>query len=133
MKTLNVIFPEFFMWLGPFKWPMVLLSVLVVLLVIKKVIELVLPGISQARKASGVNTILFWGVMSMALGVFSQTVSLWAALQEIVKAADISPAIVLIGFYGSFVSTLLGIGTLIFAALAWWTFRFLLKRLAPED
>jgi len=132
MKALIVIFPEFFMWLGPFKWPMVLLSALVVVLVIKKVIELALPGISQARKASGVNAILFWGVMSMALGVFSQTVSLWAALQEIVKAADISPAIVMIGFYGSFISTLLGTATLIFAALAWWTFRFLLKKPAPE-
>jgi hypothetical protein len=132
MKALVVIYPEFFMWMGPFKWLLILLLVLVIALVIKKALELGLPGISQERKSSGVNAILFWGIIAMAMGIFSQTVSLWAALQEIIKADDISPAIVLIGFYGSFVAPLFGTATLILAALAWWLFRYLLNKPAKR-
>lgn len=124
-------FSQFFMWLGPYKWPMILLSVLVIVLVLKKAIELMLPGLSHKQRVSGINAILFWGCMSMALGIFSQTVSLWAALREIIAADDISPVIVLIGYYGSFISTLLGAATLIFSALAWWLFRYLVKRMPP--
>lgn len=127
METPNY-FSQFFMWLGPYKWPMLLLSVLVILLVVKKAIELMIPGLTYRQKASGINAILFWGSISMALGIFSQTVSLWAALREIMAADDISPVIVLIGYYGSFISTLLGTATLIFSALAWWLFRYLVKR-----
>ena len=124
---------QFFMWMGPYKWPMILVSGLVVVLVIKKAVELLIPGLSYKKKISGVNAILFWGAISMAFGIFSQTVSLWAALNDIIAAADISPAIVLVGFYGSFVATLFGTLTLIFAALAWWFFRFWVKRLSPES
>ncbi len=124
-------FTQFFMWMGPFKWFMILLSVLVLVLIIKKVIELLMPAVSQKQKESGVNAILFWGFMALGVGLFSQTVSLWMALKEIIAAADISPAIVLIGFYGSFCATLYGLFTLLIAALAWWLFRFWVKRLSP--
>ena len=130
METPNY-FAELFMWLGPFKWPLILLSVLVGVLIIKKAIELMIPSLSLKRKVSGVNAILFWGLFTMALGVFTQTVSLWAALKEIIAADDISPVIVLIGFYGSFVSTLWGLATLVVAALAWWLFRYWVRRLEP--
>ena len=123
-------FSQIFMWLGPYKWPMIFVSALVVVLVIKKAIELLIPGLSKQRKAAGINAILFWGSLSMALGIFSQTVSLWAALQEIMAASDISPVIVMIGFYGSFVSTMVGAVTLIFAALAWWLFRYRVRQLS---
>ena len=126
METQPVI-SQFFMWLGPFKWIMIILSVLVAVLIVKKAIELLIPRFSTKRMASGINAILFWGAVSMAIGVFSQTVSLWAALNEIIHAADISPTIVIIGFYGSFCSTMLGTITLIVAALAWWLFRYILK------
>ena len=126
-------FSQFFMWMGPYKWPMILLSALVVVLVIKKAVELFLPGLSAKRKASGVNAILFWGGVSMALGIFVQTMSLWVALQEIIAAADISPVMVMIGFYGSFCSTILGSLTMIFAALAWWLFRYRVKMLSGES
>ena len=117
METPNYL-SQFFMWMGPYKWIMILMSCLVLVLVIKKIVELLIPGISHKRKVKGINAILFWGFMSLALGIFSQTVSLWRALNEIVAAADISPVIVIMGFYGSFCSTLFGIITLIFAALA---------------
>ena len=122
------IFSQFFMWLGPYKWPMIILSALVLFLIIKKAVELILPGISEKQRSSGINAILFWGAISMALGVFVQTVSLWAALQEIMRADDISPVIVMIGFYGSFCSTMLGTLTLIVAALAWWLFRYVVSK-----
>lgn len=120
---------QFFMWMGPYRWPMIIVSVLVIVLVVKKAIELSIPGLSHKQKVSGVNAILFWGALSLALGIFVQTVSLWVALQDIMAAADISPAMVIIGFYGSFCSTIMGALTLIVAALAWWIFRYLASRL----
>jgi hypothetical protein len=117
-------FSQFFMWMGPYKWPMILLSALVVILIAKKAIELFIPSLPLKRKVSGINAILFWGALSLAFGIFVQTVSLWVALQDIIQAADISPTIVLVGFYGSFCSTIMGALTLVVAALAWWFFRF---------
>lgn len=116
-------FSQFFMWMGPYKWPMIIVSSLVLVLIIKKAIALTLPSLSYEKKAAGINAILFWGGLSMAFGIFVQTVSLWVALNEIIAAADISPTMVLVGFYGSFCSTLFGSLTLIVAALAWWLFR----------
>ena len=123
---------QFFMWMGPYKWPMILLSVLVLVLIIKKAVELAIPSLSQKRKASGINAILFWGAFSLAFGIFVQTLGLWEALKEIIAAADISPAIVLIGFYGSFCPTILGALTLLVAALAWWIFRYWIKAASIE-
>jgi hypothetical protein len=113
--------------MGPYKWPMILVSSLVVILILKKAVELIIPALSRERKASGVNAILFWGAISMAFGIYVQTVSLWMALKDIMAAADISPQIVLIGFYGSFCPTIFGTMTLIIAALAWWFFRYRVK------
>jgi hypothetical protein len=132
MEAPNYFF-EFFMWMGPFKWPMIIVALLTLVLIVKKAIELSIPSLSNERKAAGVNAILYWGVFNMAFGFFGQTVSLWAALREIIAASDISPAIVLIGFYGSFVSTLFGTGNLIIAALAWWLFRYRLKLLTTDS
>ena len=126
-------YSQFFMWMGPYKWPMILLSCLVVVLVIKKIVELLIPGLSHKRKVSGINAILFWGFMSLALGIFVQTASLWVAMKEIIAAADISPTMVIMGFYGSFCSTILGTLTLIFAALAWWTFRYTATKLTSTS
>ena len=82
-------FSQFFMWMGPYKWPMILVSSLVVILILKKAVELIIPALSRERKASGVNAILFWGAISMAFGIYVQTVSLWMALKDIMAAADI--------------------------------------------
>lgn len=126
-------FSQFFMWMGPYKWPMIIISLLVAVLIVKKAIELLIPGLTHKRKASGVNAILFWGAFSMAFGIYVQTASLWVALKEIMAAADLSPQIVLIGFYGSFCSTIFGALTLLVAALAWWFFRYRVRVLETDD
>jgi hypothetical protein len=111
---------------------MILLSGLVAVLIIKKLIELLIPSIPLKNKVSGVNAILFWGAFSLAFGIFVQTLGLWAALKEIMAAADISPTIVLIGFYGSFCPTILGALTLVVAALAWWSFRYWVRSVTAD-
>ena len=117
-------FSMFFMWMGPYKWPMIIVSAIVIVLIIKKTIDIIIPGAVAERKRAGVNAILFWGSFSFALGIFVQTVSIWTALNEIIKAADISPVITLMGFYGSFCPTIFGAGTLLLASLAWWALRW---------
>lgn len=123
-------FEQIFMWLGPFKYLLILVALIVIVLIVKKVIELFfLKNLSEERQRSGINSILFWGGFGLALGIFAQLSGLWVALQEIIHASDISPAIVIIGFLGSFVSTLAGLFILMVASLSWWLLRIKLRAL----
>lgn len=127
METMNPL-SQFFMWFGHYKWPMIIISAIVAVLIIKKAIDMLIPGKSAEARKAGISAILFWGSFSLIFGLFVQTVSLWAALQEIIQADDISPVIVMIGFYGSFCPTIFGAGTLLTAASAWMLFRWLGSR-----
>lgn len=128
METPSV-FNQFFMWLGPYKWPLIVIAAIVVFLIIRKAVDLFFrKGLDETQLKRGLNAILFWGSFGLAVGMFAQVAGIWAALKEIMAAADISPAIVLIGFYGSFMTTLFGLGILLVAALAWWLFRYRIQQ-----
>jgi hypothetical protein len=122
-------FQQFVMWLGPYKWPMFLIAFIILVLIIWKIIDLFFSNIRPANTYRGLNSILFWGSFGLAFGMFVQIAGIWEALKEIMVATDLSPSIVLIGFYGSFVPTLFGISMLLVAALAWWLLRMRAKRL----
>lgn len=127
-------FEQFFMWLGPYKYPMVIVGIIVVGLIIYKAIELFfIKDLDEARRKRWLNSILFWGSLGLILGIFAQTAGLWIALQQIMKAADISPAMVLIGFYGSFTSTMFGLLILLVSALGWWFLRARARSLVSAD
>ncbi len=125
----SISFGQFFFHMGPYRWPMILLFLLVVILILKKVIDIYIVKESTNKQLKwGLNGILFWGSLAFALGLFGQVNALWLALQEIMVASDISPSIVLIGYYLSFVTTIFGLFTVIIAALGWWILRGLVKR-----
>ncbi len=65
------------------------------------------------------HAILFLGIFSFVWGTFTQLVGIIIALNEIIKAADISPALVFTGLRNSFISPVIGFGTLLLAALLW--------------
>jgi hypothetical protein len=116
-----VFYPSFFMWLGPYKWPLYIVSAIVFALVIKKCIDLFFrKGLNIDQLRSGHNAILFWGGFGMALGVFGQLSGIYYALDAIIRASDISPPILIQGFLGSFMTTYFGAGILLVASLSWW-------------
>jgi len=65
------------------------------------------------------HAILFLGVFGIVWGMFTQLVGLVQALNAIIEAADISPALILMGLRNSFVNPLIGFCTLLLAALFW--------------
>jgi hypothetical protein len=105
---------------GPFLYIQALLFILILILGVLKFLRYfgsrgpVLLPFHRSHHA-----ILFLGIFSFAWGAFTQLIGIVIALNEIIKAADISPALVLLGLRNSFISPVFGFGTLILAALIW--------------
>jgi len=118
METQSFI-QQFFGMMGPWKWPMILLFFLVIILIIYKAYD-ILFNPKAKQKARGLNAILFWGSISLAAGILCQLSGMWEVFRILEQAPDISPTMVLGGFLGSFSSIIFGLITLIIAALGWF-------------
>jgi hypothetical protein len=117
-------FSMFFMWMGPFKIPMILLSLVVLGIIAKKKVDLFLrKGLPPEKLKWGLNSILFWGIFTFVFGLFAQTLGIWKTLQAIMYAPDISPPILINGLLGTFSPTIYGLCTLLVAMLNWWILR----------
>jgi hypothetical protein len=116
---------QFFLdMMGPYKWVMIVLAAFVLVLITRKIRDLYLrksPSVPQLQK--GINSILFWGVFTLVIGIFAQFASLWTAMKEIMMASDVSPIIITLGTLSSFASTIFGLGVFIIAGLFWWLCR----------
>jgi hypothetical protein len=65
------------------------------------------------------HAILFLGIFNLVWGMFTQVLGFVQALNAIIVAADVSPALVMTGLKNSFVSPLIGLASLLLAALLW--------------
>lgn len=119
MQTHNA-FQTFFMMMGPFKWPLVILSLVVLSLIIHKTYRYI---ILKKSGDGSPDAILFWGSITAVAGILGQVAGIWQALRQMLQAPDISPHMMWMGFLSSFVTTLYGIAVLIIAALVWWGLR----------
>lgn len=118
---------------GPFKWPLLILTVTILALVIKKAIELFTrKDLNKLQMERGLHAILFWGVFSAVLGVYGQLSGIYNALQIIIRAPDISPPIIAEGFAESFTTTLYGLVLFMVAGLAWFIFLSRYRKLLRE-
>ena len=116
---------------GLFMWPLLILALIVIGLSIKKGLDLfVNKNLDLQQKEMGLNAILFWGVIAGSLGITAQMLGIYMALEEIIKADDISPAIVMMGYQVSFLTTLFGLYIFIGAAILWFLLRWKYKTLA---
>lgn len=117
MKTLD---ESMQMYGGIFLW----IQILVILLII------VMAVIKFKQYFSNVNlttlpfhkshhAILFLGIFNLVWGMFTQVLGFVQALNAIIAAADVSPALVMTGLKNSFVSPLIGLASLLVAALLW--------------
>lgn len=124
---------EFFMWMGPFKYIMIAIAIIIAGLIILKVYDLLIaknPNQNQMERWLG--SIKFWGRFALIMGVLIQLTGMYIALNEIIHASDISPQIVMTGFWGSFNSTLFGLWLLIIALIAWYILNIRYKKLSNE-
>jgi len=117
MKTLSEAMQ---MMGGIFLWIQILIILLILILSVQKVMSYF--GRHEIKKSSFIRShhaILFLGIIGLVWGIFTQLVGFILALNAIIEAADISPELILMGLKNSFINPVIGLGTLILAALFW--------------
>lgn len=119
IETLNG-FQKFFFFMGPWKWIMIFVALIVLILIAIKIYDLLLKRNGNTRY---LNAILFWGGVTALLGIISQLSGFWMVLNEIMKAPDISPPLLLTGYLSSFVTPLFGLVVFLVSAICWWVLR----------
>ena len=118
---------------GFYMWPLLLFAIIILVLSIKKIIDLFFkPEISHLKLESGINSILFWGGMSVLIGYLGHFHGLYLAMQAISRASDISPAIVAMGYGVSLITVLFGLVILLFSSLTWFVLRWRFKQLISK-
>jgi len=125
---------EFFMMGGFMMWILLLLAILIVGLTIKKLIELFGKNVANpALLEKGINAIIFWGAICMILGFFAHFIGIYDAMQAIMKANDISPAIVSMGYAMSLITIISGLFIFMVSAVIWfflrWRYKVLLTKI----
>jgi biopolymer transport protein ExbB/TolQ len=116
--------------MGPFGFLMIIISVVIAALAIKKAIDL-FAGKDRAPAVleRGLHAILFWGVIAAVLGVLGQISGIYNALNAIYRATEIDPRIIYMGFAESFTTTLYGLWVLLLSAIIWFALFMKYKRL----
>ncbi len=112
---------------GPFMWLIGVCGLAAIALALKKAIDLSISSGSSARLRRGLDAILQLGVFAIVIGALAQALGIVMALDEIRKAADISPAIVMMGAQISFYPPLFGAVVFLVSLAAWGALRFWLE------
>jgi hypothetical protein len=117
MKTLD---ESMQMYGGIFLWVQILVILLMLILAIIKFNQYY----GNANLASlpfhkSHHAILFLGIFNLVWGMFTQVLGFVQALNAIIAAADVSPALIMEGLKNSFVSPLIGLVSILIGALLW--------------
>ena len=82
---------------------------------------------------NGINAVLFWGIMSIIIGVFAHFIGIYAAMNAIMMANDISPAIVASGYAVSLITILFGLFILMLSSILWFILRWKYKSIISNS
>ena len=124
---------SFFIKGGFFMWPLLILAISIIILSIKKIIDLFIKkDLNHAELESGINAIIFWGGISALIGFFAHYMGLFMAMMAICRAHDISPAIVSRGYAVSLITVLTGLLILIISSIIWFVLRWRYKKMVAE-
>ena len=121
---------KFFIQGGLMMHLLLILAIIIIVLSVRRVIELYSKkDISKVKLESGINTIIFWGIISLILGYFAHYLGFYNAMEAIKRANDISPAIVAGGYAESLSTILVGLFIFMFSAIVWFTLRWRYKKI----
>ncbi len=125
---------SFFEAMGVWTWIMVPLALITLYFIIKRTVDVLHDsGKMVSELYRELHTILFWGSLTAVFGLLGQIMGLWNAIFTIIRAADINPQIVMMGFRISFYPTIFGLITLVIAAIAWYILTVVLRRRKGAD
>lgn len=106
--------------LGPFRFPLIVISVVVLLMTMYAIYLKLSKSDNAAGRLPGIlNGLLVLGSFNLALGMIGQTVGIWNMIDAIYEAADINLEIVLAGIKISFGTTIYGLATFMVAVTVW--------------
>ncbi|MFQ5604649.1 MAG: MotA/TolQ/ExbB proton channel family protein [bacterium] len=116
---------------GVFMLPLLILSITVLTLTSKKIIELYgKKELDFTRLEVGLNAIIFWGGLSVVIGFLGSFLGIYIAAGHIPATADdISASIVWGGIRVALTTTIFGLIIFAFASIAWFILRSQLKKL----
>ena len=121
---------DFFLSGGIFMWPLLIVTIIIFYLSIRKSVDLFILNIqNQAKLKNGINAILFWGSFSIVLGIFAHFVGIYQAMQAIMAANDISPAIVAHGYALSLITILSGLFLFMISGIIWLVLQWKYKKI----
>jgi len=119
MEIINAVMASFFVNMGPFRWVLFIIAALVIADIIFLCVLKFGRGGDGPRYRNGLSGLLVLGSMNAVFGMLLQTMGIWQALSAILKATDVSPALVTEGLKASFSTTIFGMFTFVIAAMAW--------------
>ncbi|MCP4727625.1 MAG: MotA/TolQ/ExbB proton channel family protein [bacterium] len=121
---------EFLYTGGPFMFILLLLLAVILILSIKMIIVLfVKKSRDHLSYEHTINSILFWGILSLLLGFLGKYAGLYKAMSTIILADDVSPGLLIAGYQQSLVSALAGLVIAILSFLFWFILKSRLKKL----
>ena len=126
---------KFFLDGGASKLPLLVLTIIIVILSLKKIVDLFFKkDLKNNQLESGLNAVLFWGGISALLGFFSHYLGLFHAVQGIADAPrNPSPSIVAWGYAVSISKIIWGLLNLFIAAIFWYILRWRLNILTKDN
>ncbi len=117
MKTLS---ESMQMYGGFLLWVQILIILLVLFIAIIKFIQYFgNTKLSSLPFHKSHHAILFLGIFNLVWGMTMQVFGLVQALNAIIKAADVSPGLIMEGLKNSFINPLIGLSTLLAASVLW--------------
>jgi biopolymer transport protein ExbB/TolQ len=105
---------------GPLMWVLIVIAIALVVLIVKKALQLFGKEATGGDLERGLHAILFWGAFSAVLGVYAQLSGIYRALRSIIQAPEISAPVIAEGMAISFHTTLFGLSVFLIAGLAWF-------------
>jgi len=117
MKTLS---ESMQMYGGIFLWVQILVILLMLVMAIIKFNQYYgNSNLTSLPFHKSHHAILFLGIFNLVWGMFTQVLGFVQALNAIIAAADVSPALIMEGLKNSFISPLIGLVSILIGALLW--------------
>jgi len=111
-------------------WLFLALIIIIIVLSVKKIIDFLnYKNLNKFQLERGINSIVFWGAISLILGFLWHYIGLYNAMNIIIQAHDIAPDVVVGGYQESLITVLTGLNIFFISSLIWFIFRCLLKKI----
>lgn len=118
---------------GPLMLLIVLLTLVILALAIKKSIDLFWNADQERERLErGLSAILFWGCVCAVIGFLGQFMGLYLSLQAIREAGVVSPPMLAQGLAVSLITPVSGLVVLLVSATIWFGLRWRLRQLAAD-